>query len=42
MGAGVAWQARQGMQHQDYVERNGHELVAEEEPGKAVQPLANE
>ena len=41
VGAGVAGAARQRVQHQGYIEGDGHELVAVEEPGEAVHPLAN-
>ncbi len=42
VGAGVAWFARQGVQHHSYVERDCHELVAEKEPGETVYPPAYE
>jgi len=42
VGAGVAWFARQGVQHHSYIERDCHELVAEKEPGETVNPPAYE
>lgn len=42
VGAGVARLAGQGVQHHSYVERDCHELVAEKEPGEAVNPPAYE
>lgn len=42
VGPRVARFAGQGVQHHYQVEGNGHELVGEEEPSEAVNPLANE
>lgn len=42
VGAGLAGQSREGVQHNDNVESDGHELVAEEEPAEAVEPLTDE
>ena len=40
--AGVARKTRQRVQHRNNQERDGHELVGEEEPGEAVYPFAYE